>query len=108
MRGALGCSKRLRGYIEGDEGYGIVLAQGLVSSPLQITLQARLGACYVGSLIGDFRPTESPFRFEAGAKVHYSSNGTLLFSLLKQLRRVWCLLLIRSLSSAYLGGAEGC
>ena len=86
MRGALSCSKRLRGYIEGDEGDRIVLAQGLVSTPLQITLQPRLGTFYLGSLIGDFGPTEPPFWYEVGAKVDYYPNGSILFSLLKQLR----------------------
>ena len=95
MRGALGCPKRLRGYIEGDEGDGIVFAERPVSSTLQIPLQPRLGACYVGSLICNFRPTQSPFGCEFGAKVDYNPNGTLLFSLLKQLRRASCLLLVR-------------
>jgi hypothetical protein len=79
--------------------------EALVSSPLQIPLQPRLGACYVGSLICNFRPTETPFGCEFGAKVDYNPNGTLLFSLLKQLRGSGCLLL-RSLSSAYLGGCR--
>jgi hypothetical protein len=67
-RGALDGLKGLWGNVEGDIRDRFVLAQGLVSSPLQVLLEPRLGAFYLVPLIRNFYPTSTLSSLPSGAK----------------------------------------